>query len=203
MPATDPVDQCAAREYKQMLRYYVYSGRTPQSRLDWFEALPKRRPSTPLGLRESIRNVPGLVYTALGPANPADYGLPTPITPRLAAPEPPLSPVPPPDVPRDPQPGEFYVEGHEIDADVSYIVAQGRHSRAPEPGYSAQHAAWDVRAIEERFPGALGYMAVLLFPAGVNEYGQMVDASGMDALLDFVHGWFDLSSRARECGHFG
>ncbi|QRV80901.1 hypothetical protein RhiJN_08916 [Ceratobasidium sp. AG-Ba] len=300
MPAADPVDQRAAREYEQMLRYYVYSGRTPQSRLDWFEALPKRvrrsrrlidealgpieaaetrarealaeqrareleeslrlaaaraqprdlsclkgngktwnglgrrkrrcrafdsvgraysirwrisnavtstenlrntfllhpsscyvpkRSPTPPGLRETIWNVPGLIQLAQGPANAADYGLPTPLTPESVAPEPPaVSVVSPPDFPRDPQPHEFSVDGHEIDPDFSYIVAQGRHSRAPEPGYSAQRAAWDVHAMEERFPGALGYLANLFFPAGVNRYHEMVDASGMDALLDFVYG---------------
>ncbi|QRW08203.1 hypothetical protein RhiLY_07202 [Ceratobasidium sp. AG-Ba] len=285
MPAANPIDQRAAREYEQMLRYYVYSGRTPQSRLDWFEALPKRvrrsrrlidealgpikaaetraqealaeqrarelkeslrlaaaraqprnlsirrrisnavtstenlrdtfllhpsscyvpkRLPTPPGLRETIWNVPGLIQLAQGPANAADYGLPTPLTPESVAPEPPaVSVVSPPDFPRDPQPHEFSVDGHEIDPDFSYIVAQGQHSRAPEPGYSAQRAAWDVHAMEERFPGALGYLANLFFPAGVNRYHEMVDASGMDALLDFVYGWFDLSSCARECGHFG
>ncbi|KAF8602521.1 hypothetical protein BDV93DRAFT_509274 [Ceratobasidium sp. AG-I] len=42
MPACDPNDQAAAREFEQMLRYYVSSGRSPQSKLDWFLALPKR-----------------------------------------------------------------------------------------------------------------------------------------------------------------
>ncbi|QRV82785.1 hypothetical protein RhiJN_10800 [Ceratobasidium sp. AG-Ba] len=316
MPAADPVDQHAAREYEQTLRYYVYSGRTPQSRLDWFEALPKRvrrsrrlidealgpieaaetrarealaeqlarelekslrlataraqprdlsclkvdgktwnglgrrkrrcrafasvgraynirqrvadtaqstgnpafdtfllhpsschvpkRPPTPLGLRETIWNVPGLVYVAQGPANAADYGFPTPLTPLSVALESPVaSVVPPPDFPHSPQPHEFSVDGNEIDPDFSYVVAQGRYSRAPEPDYSAQRAAFDVHAAEEQFPGALGYLANLLFPAGVSQYGEMVDARGMDALLDFVYGWYDLSRRARECGHFG
>ncbi|QRW10419.1 hypothetical protein RhiLY_09418 [Ceratobasidium sp. AG-Ba] len=61
MPAADPVDQRAARKYEQMLRYYVYSGRTPQSRLDWFEALPKR-------VRRSRR----LIDEALGPIKAAE-----------------------------------------------------------------------------------------------------------------------------------
>ncbi|QRV96458.1 hypothetical protein RhiJN_24476 [Ceratobasidium sp. AG-Ba] len=56
MPAADPADQSAAREYEQMLRYYVYSGRAPQSKLDWFQALPKR-------IRRSRR----LIDEALGP----------------------------------------------------------------------------------------------------------------------------------------
>lgn len=42
MPAIDPLDQAAARDFEQMLRYYVHSGRSPQAKLDWFLALPKR-----------------------------------------------------------------------------------------------------------------------------------------------------------------
>ncbi|QRV95452.1 hypothetical protein RhiJN_23470 [Ceratobasidium sp. AG-Ba] len=61
MPAADPVDQSAAREYKQMLRYYVYSGRAPQSKLDWFQSLPKR-------VRRSRR----LIDEALGPIEAAE-----------------------------------------------------------------------------------------------------------------------------------
>ncbi|QRW09668.1 hypothetical protein RhiLY_08667 [Ceratobasidium sp. AG-Ba] len=162
-----------------------------------------KRPPTPLGLRESIRNIPGLIYAAQGPANAADYGVPTPATPQLIIPEPLAPIIPPPVFPYDPQLGEFCVNGHDIDPDFSYVVAHGRFSRAPVPGYSAQRAAWDVHAMEEQFPGALGYMANLLFPAGVSQYRDMVDGCGMDTLLDFVYGWFDLSSRARECGHFG
>ncbi|KAG8706146.1 hypothetical protein FRC09_002551, partial [Ceratobasidium sp. 395] len=60
MPATDPLDQQAARAFEQDLRYYVMSGRAPQSKLDWFEALPKR-------IRRSRR----LIDEALGPVEAA------------------------------------------------------------------------------------------------------------------------------------
>lgn len=60
MPATDAADQADAREYEQMLRYYVYSGRAPQDKLDWFLALPKR-------VRRSRR----LIGEALGPYDEA------------------------------------------------------------------------------------------------------------------------------------
>ncbi|KAF8600301.1 hypothetical protein BDV93DRAFT_511052 [Ceratobasidium sp. AG-I] len=56
MPARDPDDQAAAREFEQMLRYYVYSGRSPQSKLDWFLQLPKR-----------VRRSRALIGEALGP----------------------------------------------------------------------------------------------------------------------------------------
>ncbi|QRW14236.1 hypothetical protein RhiLY_13235 [Ceratobasidium sp. AG-Ba] len=50
--------------------------------------VPKRSP-TPPGLRDAIQNVPGLIDSAIGPANSADYGLPTPLTPELPVSEPP------------------------------------------------------------------------------------------------------------------
>ncbi|QRV77128.1 hypothetical protein RhiJN_05143 [Ceratobasidium sp. AG-Ba] len=163
-----------------------------------------KRPPTPPELRESIRNVPGWIYTSNGLANVADYGLPTPFTPPEPVFEPPTQPlIPPPEFPHDPQPDDFLVDGYDIDPNFSYIVAHGRHSRAPEAGYSTQKAATDVHELEVRFPGALNYLAELLFPAGVNRYSQMVNSDGMLPLLDFVHGWFDLSRCAGECGHFG
>ncbi|KAG8745281.1 hypothetical protein FRC12_014583 [Ceratobasidium sp. 428] len=60
MPAADPLDQQAARAFEQDLRYYVVSGRAPQSKLDWFEALPKR-----------IRRSQRLIDEALGPVEAA------------------------------------------------------------------------------------------------------------------------------------
>ncbi|QRW15458.1 hypothetical protein RhiLY_14457 [Ceratobasidium sp. AG-Ba] len=165
--------------------------------------VPKRSP-TPPGLRDAIRNVPGLIHTAIGPANPSDYGLPTPSTPEVPTAESPAPLViPPPEFPHDPRPEDFIVDGHDISPDFSYVVAYGRHSRAPEMGYSTERAALDVHAMEGRFPGALDYLAKLFFPAGVHKYGQMVDAHGMELLLDFVSGWYKMSCQARELGHFG
>ncbi|QRV96741.1 hypothetical protein RhiJN_24759 [Ceratobasidium sp. AG-Ba] len=160
-----------------------------------------KRPPTPLNLRHEVRNIPGLIYTANGPASAADYGLPTPSSPtppRAATPPPPA--LPPPMFPLDPAPAEFSVNGHDIDPDFAYIIAHGRHSHAPLAGYSARIAAIDVHRVENRFPGALEYLAALFFPAGVSQYNQMVSSDGLDPLLDFVYGWFDLAQRARECG---
>ncbi|KAF8606339.1 hypothetical protein BDV93DRAFT_506407 [Ceratobasidium sp. AG-I] len=41
MPASNPLDQAAAREFKQMLWYYVFLGPPSQAKFDWFLALPK------------------------------------------------------------------------------------------------------------------------------------------------------------------
>ncbi|KAG9082925.1 hypothetical protein FS749_006461 [Ceratobasidium sp. UAMH 11750] len=41
MPAADPDDQRAARDFEQSLRYDVFSGWARQAKLDWFLALPK------------------------------------------------------------------------------------------------------------------------------------------------------------------
>ncbi|KAG8710058.1 hypothetical protein FRC08_017682 [Ceratobasidium sp. 394] len=61
MPAADPADQQAARDFEQSLRYDVFSGRAPQAKLDWFLALPKR-------VRRSRR----LIDEALGPLKAAE-----------------------------------------------------------------------------------------------------------------------------------
>ncbi|KAF8600458.1 hypothetical protein BDV93DRAFT_265858 [Ceratobasidium sp. AG-I] len=42
MPAADPLDQRAAREFKQTLRDLVSAGHASHSMLEWFSALPKR-----------------------------------------------------------------------------------------------------------------------------------------------------------------
>ncbi|QRW08915.1 hypothetical protein RhiLY_07914 [Ceratobasidium sp. AG-Ba] len=141
--------------------------------------VPKRSP-TPPGLRDAIRNVPGLIHTAIGPANPADYGLPTQLARSL-----PSSKLQSPPLVFPPLPSP-------------YIVAFGRHSRAPEAGYSAAQAAVDIYSLEHRFPDALAYLERLLFPDGSGRYSTMVESLGMEPLLDFVAGWFEISRRARE-----
>ncbi|QRV96411.1 hypothetical protein RhiJN_24429 [Ceratobasidium sp. AG-Ba] len=149
-----------------------------------------KRPATPVDLRDSVRNIPGLIYTANGPANPGDYGFPTPASPIQVVPEEPAipDPIPEPSFPYDPLPGEFSVHGHEINPDLAYIVAYGRHWRAPEAGYSAVRAAEDIYWLEHRFPDALAYLERLLFPDGSSRYSTMVESFGMEPLLDFIYG---------------
>ncbi|QRW03552.1 hypothetical protein RhiLY_02551 [Ceratobasidium sp. AG-Ba] len=160
--------------------------------------VPKRAP-TPAGLRDAIRNVPGLIYTSNGPANAADYGLPTPSSPDPPFPQPPTPPsIPPPAFQYDPQPGDFCVQGCEVNPDLAYIVAYGRHSCAPQAGYSAFAAAADIYRIDQYFPDALSYLERLLFPGGASKYSQMVDSCGMEPLVDFVFGWYEISRQARE-----
>ncbi|QRW10307.1 hypothetical protein RhiLY_09306 [Ceratobasidium sp. AG-Ba] len=160
--------------------------------------VPKRAP-TPAGLRDTIRNIPGLIYTSNGPANAGDYGLPAPSSPDPPFPQPPTPPsIPPPAFPYDPQPGDFCVQGCEVNPDLAYIVAYGRHSRAPQAGYSAFAAAADIYRIDQYFPDALSYLERLLFPGGASKYSQMVDSCGMEPLVDFVFGWYEISRQARE-----
>ncbi|KAG8725306.1 hypothetical protein FRC09_002668 [Ceratobasidium sp. 395] len=154
-----------------------------------------KRPATPPDLRESMYNIPGLVYTANVQAIPANYGFISPCSPSPPPSPPPR--VPSPEFPRAPQPGEFWVRDREIDSDVAYIVAHGRHSHSPQAGYSAHKAALDVHRVEVNFPGALEYLAELLFPGGVGRWNEMADSFKMEPLVDFVHGWYDLSKRAR------
>ncbi|KAG8762846.1 hypothetical protein FRC12_008820 [Ceratobasidium sp. 428] len=154
-----------------------------------------KRPATPPDLRESVYNIPGLVYTANVQTIPANYGFLSPCSPSPPPSPPPR--VPSPEFPRAPQPGEFWVRNREIDSDIAYIVAHGRHSHSPQAGYSAQRAALDVHRVEVNFPGALEYLAQLLFPGGVGRWSEMADSFKMEPLVDFVHGWYDLSKRAR------
>ncbi|KAG8749969.1 hypothetical protein FRC12_013131 [Ceratobasidium sp. 428] len=155
-----------------------------------------KRPPTPPGLREAMYNVPRLLGQANG-TDGCDYGCPTPREPTPPPSPPPPVVVPPPDFPRDPKPGEFRVRGHEIDPDVAYVVAHGRHSHSPQAGYSAQKAARDIYTVEVTFPGALDYLGQLLFPGGVGVWQEMASSFEMEPLVDFIHGWYDLSKRAR------
>ncbi|KAG8683432.1 hypothetical protein FRC09_016082 [Ceratobasidium sp. 395] len=155
-----------------------------------------KRPPTPPGLREAMYNVPHLLGQANG-TDDCDYGCPTPRKPTPPPSPPPR--VPSPEFPRHAtrQPGDFRVRELEIDPDLAYVVAQGRHARRAQPGYSAQRAAVDIYRAEKDFPGALDYLVKLLFPAGLGYYSDMARSSGMEPLVDFVHGWFDLAERAR------
>ncbi|KAG8723530.1 hypothetical protein FRC09_002957 [Ceratobasidium sp. 395] len=155
-----------------------------------------KRPPTPPGLREAMYNVPRLLGQANG-TDGCDYGCPTPREPTPPPSPPPPVVVPPPDFPREPKPGEFRVRGREIDPDVAYIVAHGRHSHSPQAGYSAQKAARDIYTVEVNFPGALDYLGQLLFPGGVGYWQEMASSFEMEPLVDFIHGWYDLSKRAR------
>ncbi|KAG8720867.1 hypothetical protein FRC09_008863 [Ceratobasidium sp. 395] len=199
----------AYNTHRQLVEPAAATGTAPTAHLDHSDAfadafllhpsscyVPKCS-ATPPGLRESMRNVPGLIYTANGPANAADYGLPSPRSPSPPPSPPPRVPSPafPPHGTR--KPDDFWVRGLDIDPDMAYVVAQGRHARCAQPGYSAQRAAVDVYKVEKDFPGALDYLAKLLFPAGLGCYSKMAYSAGMEPLVDFVHGWFDLAERAR------
>ncbi|QRW07792.1 hypothetical protein RhiLY_06791 [Ceratobasidium sp. AG-Ba] len=155
--------------------------------------VPKQSP-TPPGLRDAIQNVPGLIHTAIGPATQPIMASPPQLAQSLLSSKLQSPPrIPSPAFPYNPAPGEFSVHGHEIDPDLAYIVAFGRHSRAPEAGYSAAQAAVDIYSLEHRFPDALTYLERLLFPDGSGRYSTMVESLGMEPLLDFVAGWFEIS----------
>ncbi|QRV92760.1 hypothetical protein RhiJN_20778 [Ceratobasidium sp. AG-Ba] len=72
MPAADPVDQRAAREYEEMLRYYVYSGQAPQSKLDWFQGLPKRVRRSRRLIDEALGSLERILRLAAAQAQPRD-----------------------------------------------------------------------------------------------------------------------------------
>ncbi|KAG8768786.1 hypothetical protein FRC12_005378 [Ceratobasidium sp. 428] len=142
------------------------------------------RPATPPDLRDSMYNIPGLVYTANIQTAPANYGLPSPYSPSPPPSPPPR--VPSPDFPQVRHLGEFQVRELDINPDLAYVVAQGRHARCAQPGYSAHRAAVDVYRVGKDFPGALEYLANLLFPAGLGRYREMAHSAGMEPVFASV-----------------
>ncbi|QRV78757.1 hypothetical protein RhiJN_06772 [Ceratobasidium sp. AG-Ba] len=150
-----------------------------------------KRPPTPIGLREAVRNVPGLIYKANGPARAEDYGCPTPCTPApivsISQPTS-ISSCPPPVHPGKYQPGEWIVSGLDINPDFAYLIALGHHARAPGDDYFLGRAAQGIVDVEAIAPGLLGYLAEGLFPGGLREGGEMTEP--LFPILDFCRGWF-------------
>ncbi|QRV91931.1 hypothetical protein RhiJN_19949 [Ceratobasidium sp. AG-Ba] len=150
-----------------------------------------KRPPTPSGLRDAIRNVPGLIYKANGPARAEDYGCPTPCSPPPSVPVMPPTPIPscpPPVHPGKYHPGEWVVSGRDINPDFAYLIALGHHARSPEEGYFLGRAAQGIVDVEAIAPGLLGHLAEGLFPGGLKEGGEMTEP--LFAVLDFCRGWF-------------
>ncbi|QRW09329.1 hypothetical protein RhiLY_08328 [Ceratobasidium sp. AG-Ba] len=147
------------------------------------------RPSSPPGLRQFVRNIPGLMERANSPADGRDYGWPSPVEPSLpSTPSSTRSEVSAPAYPYSLTSRDLAVQGVEIDRDMAYVVARGRHGRMPCDHYMVQEAAVDIYLAEARVPGLLESVARALFPNG-----NMRDTSGLEAVLDLVHGWYLLS----------
>ncbi|KAG8699934.1 hypothetical protein FRC09_006278 [Ceratobasidium sp. 395] len=150
------------------------------------------RPPTPDGLRDAVQKSSLLVATASGPAT---YGLTTPedCTPSPApTPSTPPMQISVPAYPHNLRPGELTVFGKEVDRDVAYIAARGRHAWAPLLDRPLRDLAVDIVCAEQLAPGALGYLVNLLFPAGASQYDQALDGSGMEILVDFIRGWYEI-----------
>ncbi|KAF8594314.1 hypothetical protein BDV93DRAFT_515886 [Ceratobasidium sp. AG-I] len=110
--------------------------------------------------------------------------------------ETPPSPPPGPAYPFNPEPGAFQVYDREIDPHLAWIVARGRHAWAPHSDSSLREAAYNVASVEDKAPGLLEGLASLLFPGGIENNESAVDPAGLDVILDFVHGWFDVLTDA-------
>lgn len=144
------------------------------------------RPSTPPGLREALCNTRNLVYVANGLANGIQHGSTTPGDP----PPPEHPPLPPaPAYPLSLQPGELRVHDREVDPHFAWIIARGRHARAPDSDCSLREAALNVVDAEENMPGLLAKLAQLLFPGGLRQADLALDPFGLEVVLDLVHGW--------------
>ncbi|KAG8711761.1 hypothetical protein FRC09_020414 [Ceratobasidium sp. 395] len=181
-------------------RQQIASPTAPVQAVQHLDAFPDTpaRPPTPPHLRVSLWNVPGLLGSALAREN---YGLNTPDSPPSASTPPtpmpvhdPIPTVPVPAYPHSLPPEELTVFGKLVDKDLAYILARGRHAWAPLSERPLRDVAVDVVTAHELEPGALEYVARLLFPAGVSRYDQALDATCLEVLVDLVRGWYEIAT---------
>ncbi|KAG9076757.1 hypothetical protein FS749_011417 [Ceratobasidium sp. UAMH 11750] len=156
--------------------------------------IPKR-PPTPPGLRDVIRNIPGLVDTARGPADATQYGFPTPCSPSPApSPPPPRvirrapSPRPPPE-PVLAYEGETVLDDQAVDCRLAYLIALGRWEvcRWAKPP-TLREASEQILDTEEMQPGVLSFLLDLFFPHGLDDWS--LARPKLLYLRDFVMGWY-------------
>ncbi|QRV95022.1 hypothetical protein RhiJN_23040 [Ceratobasidium sp. AG-Ba] len=171
----------------------------PVESLESESHLPPTRPPTPPGLRIAIYNTPELLSSVMTEEN---YGTNSPAP--VAAPDPSSTHVVPPvlpalavDVPRPAYPytlapRELTVLGKDVDKDATYIIARGRHAWSPMADRTLRDVAIDVVCAQSLAPGALEYLADLLFPLGVSQYEQALPAAGLEILVEFVRGWYEI-----------
>ncbi|QRV99485.1 hypothetical protein RhiJN_27504 [Ceratobasidium sp. AG-Ba] len=123
------------------------------------------RPNTPPALRDLVRNIPSLLERANGPADSRDYGWPSPPEPSPpSTPSSTRSEVSAPSYPYSLTSRNLTVKGVEMDRDMAYVVARGRHARRPCDWYTVQDAAVDMYLAESHLPGMLEELARVLFP---------------------------------------
>ncbi|KAG8714246.1 hypothetical protein FRC08_012171 [Ceratobasidium sp. 394] len=157
-----------------------------------------KRPLTPPGLRDEVRNIPNLIYAASGPANPADYGLPTPCTPSPApSPPPPEVMRCPPSPHPPPQPvlaceGETIIDGEPVDCRLAYLMALGswegcRSAVPPSLGQAAERVL-DTDSLQ---PGVLDALLDIFFPHGLDDW--TLARPKLVYLRDFILGWYALA----------
>ncbi|KAG8704500.1 hypothetical protein FRC11_009827 [Ceratobasidium sp. 423] len=112
--------------------------------------------TTPPGLREaveqlvvSVRKVPPYSrwrHWEIFSPNPDYRATPRPATPL---------PVPTPKYPHSPEPGVFHCLGLDVNPQVAWLVARGRHQWSPTHAYTMRDAVFEVADAEINFPGVL------------------------------------------------
>ncbi|KAG8709590.1 hypothetical protein FRC08_018252 [Ceratobasidium sp. 394] len=157
-----------------------------------------KRPSTPPGLRDAVRNIPGLVEVARGPADATQYGFPTPCSPSpLPSPLPPRvirrapSPRPPPQ-PILAYEGETIIDGEPVDCRLAYLMAMGRWQacRSAVPP-TLRQCAQHLLDTEKMQPGVLDALLDIFFPHGLDDWS--LARPKLVYLQDFVLGWYTLA----------
>ncbi|KAG8723844.1 hypothetical protein FRC09_001546 [Ceratobasidium sp. 395] len=185
--APDPAAWNGLGRRKKRCRNFEAIGRAYQTRQRPCEQLDPYI-HTPRALRDAVKD---LVYRVrerdpyssptLSEIRSPNPGFISPFTPSLLQPQ----ALSPPAHPSTLHPGELCIRGTEMDPDMSYVVARGRHARAPQEGYTVQEAAIDMYFAERQLLGALKTLAMVFFPGGLGHYDQMAPASGLEPLLDF------------------
>ncbi|KAF8594549.1 hypothetical protein BDV93DRAFT_565288 [Ceratobasidium sp. AG-I] len=125
-------------------------------------------PPTPDGLREAIFNTAGLLSVA---NRPGTYGFNTPDNIPSQPPTPPLA-HPQPTHPGSFHSGEWVVSGKDVNPDFAYIIALGRHARAPAKDVARETGTQEFPVLRAKIP-AYSRVQAGSGSAGMTKIGQI------------------------------
>lgn len=186
--------------------YDIHALRSTQIRV------PKR-PDTPEGLRGAVWTDPQLRkaasrltrggYTtprrpppapAPAPAPPPPPPLPPVITHHPPSPVPKARPrAPTPEYPTSPYMEELLTIKGYVDPKLAWILARGRHARAPYTSGYLREAATCIYLADDNAPGLLDSIIGLLYPDGLEM--PPLDCVALEGIVDFCAGWEDIQNR--------
>ncbi|KAG8703526.1 hypothetical protein FRC11_010658 [Ceratobasidium sp. 423] len=103
--------------------------------------------------------------------------------------------VPTPEYLYSPEPGAFYCMGVDVDPQLAWLVARGRHHWIRNPTYNMREAVFDISAAQRDSPGLLDSITQILFPGGIARLDLALDPFGLEVVVDLCVGWFDVMTR--------